>query len=185
MKRLTRALSIIVLVLSYTTVAFAEGAMTDTFYGKPEERWRFFADTVMGGVSSGQVSFAEENGSAYASLTGQVSTENRGGFIQIRKELSAKPTDGATGVRLVVRGNGEKYFVHLRTKGTILPWQYYQDGFYTTNQWSEVRIPFTGFKASGKALRSKLRPSSLKSIGIVAFGREHQADVEIQEVGFY
>ena len=40
----------------------------------------------------------------------------------------AVPSD-ATGVRLVVRGNAERYFVHLRTTGTVLPWQYYQAGF--------------------------------------------------------
>lgn len=159
--------------------------MTDTFENSPETRWSFIADTVMGGVSTGQLRFVQENGSTYARLTGQVSTQNRGGFIQFRKQLSDKPSEGTKGVRVIVCGNGQKYFVHLRTSGTFLPWQYYQGGFETSEDWAEVRIPFSEFKASGRMVRSELRASSLKSIGIVAYGRDHKADIEIKEVGFY
>lgn len=165
--------------------ALAGEAMLDTFDDGPEKRWDYFADTVMGGVSSGQGSFAQENGKTYARLTGQVSTENRGGFIQIRRELPKGFAEGMTGVRLLVRGNNQKYFVHLRTSGTLLPWQYYQSGFDVKDRWTEVRIPFSAFKASSGMLRSQPRASSLKSIAIVAFGRDHQAEVEVMEVGFY
>jgi hypothetical protein len=77
---------------------------------------------------------------AYARMTGRVTTANNGGFIQIRKDLGSPPPEGTKGVRLIVRGNGERYFVHLRTSGTLLPWQYYQASFSTT-----------GFMAGGKA----------------------------------
>ena len=185
MTRLTRTLCIGLFTICIHSAVLAEETMTDTFENNPEKRWSFIADTVMGGISTGQVRFAEENGSAYARMTGEVSTQNRGGFIQIRKELSDKSSDGAKGVRLIVRGNGQKYFVHLRTSGTVLPWQYYQGGFSTTDGWTEVRIPFSDFKASGRMVRSEVRASSLKSIGIVAFGRDHQAEIKIREVGFY
>jgi hypothetical protein len=88
-------------------------------------------------------------------------------------------------LRLVVRGNEQRYFVHLRTSGTILPWQYYQAGFNVTQEWSEVRLPFTDFEASGRLLRAVPRPGSLKSIGIVAFGRDHKAEVDVRKVSFY
>ena len=154
-----------------------------SFKSGPEQRWRFFADTVMGGRSAGQVEF-KTGGGAYAKLTGDVTTANNGGFIQIRRELASVPAD-TQGVRLVVRGNGERYFVHLRTSGTILPWQYYQAGFATTNGWREVRLPLASFERSGRFLGKTPKASSLKSIGIVAFGRDHKADIEIREVGFY
>jgi hypothetical protein len=96
--------------------------MFETFDDQPASRWEYLADTVMGGVSEGRVSFAREDGAAFARLEGQVSTANRGGFIQMRRKLDAPP-DGIAGLRLVVRGNGERYFVHLRTTGTALPWQ--------------------------------------------------------------
>ena len=159
--------------------------MIEDFKSQPETRWRFFTDTVMGGVSTGQVEFLDEGGDAYAHVTGSVSTANNGGFIQIRMELPAPPPEGAVGLRLIVRGNDQRYFVHLRTKGTVLPWQYYQAGFPVTREWSEVRLPFTAFKASGIFLRTRPRPESLTSVAVVAFGRDHGAEIDVREVGFY
>lgn len=175
-----------VLAVSLTAVMLAAGGqvLVDDFKSGPEQRWRFVADTVMGGRSTGQVEFKSGGGEAYAKLTGDVTTANNGGFIQIRRELTSVPDD-AQGVRLMVRGNGERYFVHLRTSGTILPWQYYQAGFSTTGAWREVRLPLASFERSGRFLGNTPKASSLKSIGIVAFGRDHQADVEIREVSFY
>ena len=72
--------------------AFAEeplsgDALIEDFMMQPETRWRFFTDQVMGGVSTGGVAFAQEDGHAFARMTGHVSTANRGGFIQMRLEL--------------------------------------------------------------------------------------------------
>lgn len=164
--------------------ALADGLMTDRFENAPETRWRFFADTVMGGVSTGSLSFDKENGTAFARLTGQVSTDNNGGFIQMRRDDITVP-ENAVGVRLMVRGNDQPYFVHLRTTGTVLPWQYYQARFDTTGDWREIRLPFVAFDPSGRLLRASLKPQTVKSIGVVAYGRDHEARVELKEVGFY
>jgi hypothetical protein len=165
--------------------ALASETTIDDFGNGAAGRWRFFADTVMGGVSTGRVEFLNENGAAFARMTGTVSTANRGGFIQFRRDASVQAPDGAMGVRLVVRGNGERYFVHLRTAAMLLPWQYYQAGFGTGDRWREVRLPFEAFKASGRALPARLDPASVRSIGIVAYGRDHEARVDVREVGFY
>lgn len=151
----------------------------------PETRWELITDQVMGGISTGRLTFEQEDGTAFARLTGNVSTENRGGFIQIRHALSSPPPEGTTGVRLVVRGNGQRYFVHLRTRGTILPWQYYQADFTVSEGWSEVRLPFDAFAASGALLSRVPRADSLKSVAVVAFGRDHAAQIDVREVGFY
>ena len=174
-----------VLVLWTASTAIAEDNLIEDFKIQPETRWRFIADTVMGGVSNGQVEFVQENGDVHAHMTGTVSTANNGGFIQIRMELPTSPPRETVGVRLVVRGNEQRYFVHLRTSGTVLPWQYYQAGFHVTQNWSEVRLPFNDFVASGRLLRSVPRPGNLKSIGIVAFGRDHEAEIDVREVSFY
>jgi hypothetical protein len=34
-------------------------------------------------------------------------------------------------------------------------------------------------------LRATPNPQSLESVGIVAFGRDHEAKIEVREVGFY
>ena len=62
---------------------------------QPDSRWRFFTDGVMGGVSTGQIAFEEEAGSPFLRMTGHVSTANRGGFIQARRDLTEPPVDTA------------------------------------------------------------------------------------------
>jgi hypothetical protein len=58
---------------------------------QPQTRWRFFTDQVMGGVSTGVIAFAQEDGTSFARMTGRVSTANRGGFIQMRLDLATPP----------------------------------------------------------------------------------------------
>ena len=159
--------------------------MVEDFTMQPETRWRFFTDQVMGGVSTGSVAFAQENGQTFARMTGRVSTANNGGFIQMQLDLTTPPPDSATGVRIVVRGNSQDYFVHLRTSGTLLPWQYYQAEFSVTENWSEVRLPLTAFIASSAFLRDVPRLSSLKSVAVVAYGRDHDALIDVQQIEFY
>ena len=157
----------------------------EDFTMQPENRWRFFTDQVMGGVSTGDVAFPQENGTPFARMTGRVSTANRGGFIQMRLDLASPPPQGTTGVQLVVRGNAQRYFVHLRTGGTFLPWQHYQAGFDVTENWSTVRLPLDRFTASGAFLRNLPRPASLTSVAVVAYGRDHDAQIDVREVSFY
>jgi len=100
-----------------------EPTLFEDFIMQPETRWRFFTDQVMGGESTGGVTFAHEDGLNFARMIGRVSTANRGEFIQIRlDDLVSPPPEGTTGVRLIVRSNDQRYFVHLRTGGTLLPW---------------------------------------------------------------
>jgi hypothetical protein len=163
----------------------AEQTMIEDFTMQPETRWQFFTDQVMGGVSTGGIAFAQEDGASFARMTGRVSTANQGGFIQMRLDLASPPPSGTTGVRLMVRGNTQRYFVHLRTNGTRLPWQYYQAGFDVAESWSELRLPLDAFKASGGFLRAVPDASSLTSLGIVAYGRDHDAQIDVRVVGFY
>jgi hypothetical protein len=151
----------------------------------PDNSWTYVSDQVMGGVSEGRARIDTVDGQPVLHLTGQVSTANRGGFIQARVTLDAAPPATSQGVILRVRGNGQGYFVHLRTSGTVLPWQYYQAPFPTTADWADVRIPFDAFKASGNLLRGAIRPDSIRSLGIVAYGRDHSADVSVMWAGFY
>jgi hypothetical protein len=147
--------------------------------------WTYLADTVMGGVSEGQADLQNRNGSTVLQLTGTVSTENRGGFIQVRTALPDGLPPAAIGIRLRVRGNGQQYFVHLRTTSTRLPWQYYQAPFDTSANWQIVDIPLDRFKASGSILPDQVKPEAIRSLGIVAYGRDHLADVSVQSIGTY
>jgi hypothetical protein len=50
--------------------------------------WRFVTDQVMGGVSSGRIAFAEIQGRHCLCLHGDVSLDNKGGFIQLALDLA-------------------------------------------------------------------------------------------------
>lgn len=172
------------LFLIPSTIAL-EPLVIDSFESDPQLRWSYVSDQVMGGVSEGRVAFKEDPGEQYAHMTGQVSTDNNGGFIQLRSAIAKNTIDTATGAYLKVRGNGQQYYLHLRTSGTLLPWQYYQASFTTTDQWQIVKVPLAAFARSGNWLSKAVKPSSIRSIGIVAFGRDHSADIHIAEIGFY
>lgn len=149
------------------------------------QEWNYVADTVMGGVSTGQASWDEAGGRRALRLTGSVSTANNGGFIQMRMSLATPLADTAEGLDLTVRGNGERYFVHLRTTATRLPWQYYQAPFDTTSDWRTQRVPFTAFARSGAGLPARVAPGDIRSIGLVAFGRDHEADLWLGGLSVY
>lgn len=143
--------------------------------------WSYLADTVMGGVSEGRARVED----GVVRLTGTVSTANRGGFIQVRSTLATPLPAGTEGLVLRVRGNGERYFIHLRTRATRLPWQYYQASFETTADWQEVRLPLAAFNPSGRLLLGRIDPTKIRSIGLVAYGRDHAADVSLAALGSY
>ena len=179
------ALATFLISLASVKTVSSEPFLIDDFQSKPEQHWSFFTDTVMGGVSRGSVKFETENGNAFAKLTGSVSTANNGGFIQIRRNLDSVPPEEIRGLRLKVKGNNQRYFIHVRTSGTVLPWQYYQAPFDASPDWREVRLDLSAFKPSGSMLRKTIKPKSMRSVAIVAYGRDHNADVQVSEIGYF
>ena len=64
----------------------SEEILVDMF-DKPSS-WRFIGDDVMGGLSTGSISFEKDKiGNTLGCLKGLVSTANNGGFIQMRREI--------------------------------------------------------------------------------------------------
>jgi hypothetical protein len=92
--------------------------------------------------------------------------------------------DDIRGISLKVRGNGERYYVFIRTSSTLLPWQFYNASFQTSKNWSVVKLKLEAFQPSSSFLRKTIKSSSIKSIGIVAYGRDHQAKIDVSEIYF-
>jgi hypothetical protein len=106
--------------------------------------WRLATDRVMGGVSRGEIDRTGRDGRRALCLRGEVSPANDGGFIRASLDLApgaAMEAQGFSGVRLVVRGNGQACSPHGKT---ALPWQAYRASFAATSDWREVR-PVEGF----------------------------------------
>jgi len=168
-----------------TSIARGGERMIEDFSGSPASRWDFISDQVMGGVSTGRVSLEAERGQTILHLQGNVSTKNNGGFIQARLKLSERLPKDARGLELKVKGNGQTYYVHARTGGTILPWNFYQASFDTTSDWVILRIPFDSFMPQGRMIRKTLVADAIRSLAVVAFGRDYTADVSVASIGTY
>lgn len=173
-------------------VATAEPLLLDDFGEKGGQSafgtdWEYFSDQVMGGVSEGKSRFiATESGRALR-LEGTVKLDNNGGFIQValplKKGWSSLDASAYTGVRLRVRGNGERYGVHLRTNQTILPWRYFAAEFDTSGEWETIEIPFDTFMPDkGK---DRVNAKKLKRLGIVAAFEAMEAQLDVSRVELY
>jgi hypothetical protein len=150
-------------------------------------RWRNVSDQVMGGVSEASISRDVLDGYTCLRLTGDVRLENDGGFIQAALDLARSgdtlDASGFAGVRIVVRGNGEKYSVHLRTPDNVRPWQSYRAHFTAERVWSTVDLPFETFVPY--RLEAPLDRARLRRIGLVAIGRAFSADLAVATLAFY
>ena len=162
--------------------SIAQDMFKDNFSNN--EQWRYVADDVMGGVSMGYVEYQIIEEDIIAVLKGNVSTENNGGFIQIRRDLKDINLENANSIKLVAKGNSQKYYIFLRTTGTILPWQYYASEFTVNEIFNEFVLPIKDFEKSGFLLAKKINPKKITSIGIVAFGRDHLAELYVKEIKF-
>ena len=148
--------------------------------------WSFFTDGVMGGLSQGTAIITSVNDMPCYKMTGKVTTENNGGFIQIRTNLNPNiDANNYEGIYLKVKGNNQNYSVHVRTPLGMAPWQYYSYSFYLEENWIEIKAPFNEFKKSNAYQPKKLVGQNIKTLGLVAGFKDFQADICLSEIGFY
>lgn len=148
--------------------------------------WEYVADTVMGGVSTGQIAPVQVDGRSAMQLSGEVSLENNGGFIQMAFDLDggdAMDASGYDGIEMDVYGNGNSYELRLRTDALTRPWQSYRAAFVTAPNWQTVRLPWAAFEAN--KTDAAFDPAGLRRIGVLAYGAEMQADVAVSAIRLF
>ena len=165
----------------------SETMIIDNLTPEKNQQWVFFTDRVMGGVSSGKLEIGSEDGSKFYRMTGNVSTANNGGFIQFQADLSniSNTEEVFNGIKIKVRGNNENYQIFIRTNLTVLPWQYYSSEFYASNQWKEIKLPFKSFKRSNFYQPKNINNTDIRTLGIVAYGKDYSADLNVGLIEFY
>lgn len=149
--------------------------------------WALISDRVMGGVSSGEMRRETVNGREAIRMTGGVSLENDGGFLQVALDLGdagdAVDASAWDGIRLDVLGNDQVYNLHLRTSDIRRPWESYRQSFRAPSEWTTVFLPFSEFEPH--RTERPFKPSRLRRLGIVAIGREFEADIAVADIRFY
>ena len=176
----------IIIILNIFTMTFkADEILIDNFINKNEKDWEFISDQVMGGVSFGDYKIISEQNVNFIRLTGFVSLENNGGFIQVRKKINNLTDKKIKGIKFKCKGNNTDYFIHIRTNFTLLPWQYYQAKFFVNSNWQDIQIDLSNFSGSGILLPKTIKPKHIKSIAIVAFGKKHRVNLDVSDIAFY
>ncbi len=77
----------IIFIYIFSNILFSQVMIFENFNDKNYENWEFITDQVMGGISSGNYIFLDENEINFLRMTGEVSLANNGGFIQVRKKI--------------------------------------------------------------------------------------------------
>ena len=142
----------------------------------------------MGGVSDGEITIEQDGETYYARLTGNVSTRNYGGVIQLRTEISfansEKDGKNLQGVHLNVRGNGETYDIHIITNDMAYYGDFYSATFQADSEWKMIDLPFNTFERK-RYNTSKLDAKNIRSFAISAYGRDFTSDVSVSTIEFY
>lgn len=149
-------------------------------------QWQGFTDQVMGGVSTIEAGFLIEDEKVILRMTGEVSLENNGGFVQVRLPLAKFGGLDATmytGIAIETRGVPGSYYIHLRTGESRLPWQYYAAQVPVSEEWTRHEIPFSAFEA--ESIRRGINPGDLRSLAVVGAKEEFEADIYVSRIELY
>lgn len=155
-------------------------------YNVFNEQWEFISDSVMGGISNGELKIINDEHILYYKLLGRVSTANKGGFIQFRSKIKIKE-NYFNGLEVVYKNKGENdnYFIHITTNMTIFPWQYYKSKLQLNKEWSLIRIPLNNFRKSNFYQPRNFTSEQIKTIGFVAIGDDFDAELDIRKIKLY
>jgi len=178
---------LVIILASLPSITFAKDEISIPFTEENARYWQYISDQTMGGISEGQAFLDKEGDMIFARLTGNVSTANNGGFIQIRTTFSfvdlVNSDRNLLGVRLNTKGNGESYHIFIRTSEDRSYRDFYSATFTANNNWEIVDLPFNKFKHRYK--NKKLDGNDIRTFGIVAYGRDFISDVSVSEINFY
>ena len=175
------------LLIFYSSLVFSKDQISIPFTEDNARFWQYISDQTMGGVSNGQAVLDKEGDMIFARLTGNVSTANNGGFIQIRTNFSfvdlINTNKDLKGVLLNTKGNGETYHIFIRTSEDRSYRDFYSATFTANDNWEIVDLPFTKFKH--RYSNRSLDGNDIRTFGIVAYGRDFFSDVSVSEISFY
>lgn len=143
-----------------------------------QETWGAVDDVVMGGASASSLSLLPE----YARFSGNVSTANSGGFASVRTRNFEPPFNlqDWQGIRLVLRGDGQRYKVILRNSNNWDSLAYCTSVDTESDQWIVVDVPFSAlrptFRAKTQPTASPIDPASVCSFQLMLSKFEYDGE---------
>jgi len=142
------------------------------------QAWQGVTDRVMGGVSN--LAIRHSDGVFY--MSGNVSTDNNGGFVRLSNRININSND-FKGIKFKAKGNNETYEIHVTLKGLkIPPWSYFSQSFDVNDDWQEYEIFFKDLKRSSGFSASPMKAKNIRDLSIAGYGRDFKVDLAIKEI---
>ncbi len=133
------------------------------FSKNSSQKWRQTNDDVMGGIST---SAMLSNSNGYGVFSGNVFTENNGGFAMTRLKTNIAIDESHKKIVLWVNGDGKKYQFRIKSKQYMRFW--YVQSFNTTNKEQRIELNLNDFYPSFRGYRLNKGNFDSKSIEEIA-----------------
>ena len=142
------------------------------------QAWQGVTDQVMGGLSN--LAIRHSDGVFY--MSGNVSTDNNGGFVRLSNRININSND-FKGIKFKAKGNNETYEIHVTLKGLkIPPWSYFSQAFDVNDDWQEYEIFFKDEKRSSGFSAAPMKAKNIRDLSIAGYGRDFKVDLAIKEI---
>jgi len=133
-----------------------------------EMGWQIVNDGVMGGLSKGNIEFAD----GVMKFWGILSLENNGGFSLAETRKLNLDLSNDLGILLRVRGDGRTFSIRLKSDARFrnMPVSFAGELPTTKGEWQQVKVPFSSFKGGfrGRNLPDAvLDTSQIQQLGII------------------
>jgi len=137
------------------------------FSESDHSEWYAINDDVMGGVSQSAIRRTKQGTGLFS---GELSTENNGGFASVRTVWGRHDLSAYAGLEIRVRGDGRTYQLRLRTDDSV-DGVAYRAQFETLDaEWTTIRVPFSQFLPTFRGrILSDVPPLDTSRIEQVAF----------------
>jgi hypothetical protein len=122
-------------------VVVSPDAWVIDFGADGEDRWYAVNDTVMGGVSDGDLSYSMSE----LRFEGSVSTESNGGFTSVRSPDETLDLRDYDSVVVRMRSEGQPFSMVLAHNDYWFEDQFRYDILEASDTWTEIEIPFRDF----------------------------------------
>jgi monofunctional biosynthetic peptidoglycan transglycosylase len=146
--------------------------------------WYVVNDGVMGGISSSTMEVTADGTGLFA---GRLSLENNGGFASVRAVPESGDLSPFAGLLLLVKGDGRRYQVRLRTNDRFDGVAYRAEFATEPGEWITVALPFDAFVPTFRGYTPRnvapLDPGAIRQFGfLIGDKREGEFRLEIQRV---
>ena len=146
-----------------------------------DNRWRLVTDQVMGGRSQAQMQ-SDDTG---LHLTGHVSLDNNGGFVQVQWPLKGIASLASYTGLYIDACSPEAVSVDwvLKSSQLWLPWQSYRQTMTVETAWQRFYAPFSEFEPYRTKTRLKLE--RVTKCSLLIGGEALDVSLRVKAMGLY